>query len=396
MVYIVGIGPGHRDYIMPKAIDVLKKVDIIVGFGRAMESVDFLPTKKIKVGKIKEVVEILNENTDKNIAVVASGDPLFFGITEYIKREYKKDIEIIPGISSFQYLMGKLNKSWNNAYLGSLHGREDEFIKIVKKNPISIWLTDSKNSPDKLAELLFTNGLNPYMYVGEELSYENERILEGQAEKIKGEIFSKLSVVIIENNNFVTKEDIHFIKDDEFIRGDCPMTKEEVRMLTAIKMDIKEEDKVLDIGAGTGSVSIQACKLCPLGKVIAIEKEEEAISVIRENKKKFNAHNLEIIEGEALSLKDKIQENFNSIFIGGSGGNLEDLIKEYSKKLKDNGKIVLNFITINNLYKAMNTLKELGFKVKCTQVSISKTRGETYMLMGYNPIFIIEGEKKNG
>lgn len=396
MVYIVGIGPGHRDYIMPKAIDVLKKVDIIVGFGRAMESVDFLPTKKIKVGKIKEVVETLNENTDKDIAVVASGDPLFFGITEYIKREYKKDIEIIPGISSFQYLMGKLNKSWNNAYLGSLHGREDEFLKKVKENSISVWLTDSKNSPDKLAELLVVNGLNPYIYVGEELSYEDERILEGQAEKIKDEIFSKLSVVIIENNNFVTKEDIHFIKDDEFIRGDCPMTKEEVRMLTAIKMDIKEEDKVLDIGAGTGSISIQACKLCPLGKVIAIEKEEEAISVIRENKKKFNAHNLEIMEGEALSLKDKIQENFNSIFIGGSGGNLEDLIKEYSKKLKDNGKIVLNFITINNLYKAMNTLKELGFKVKCTQVSISKTRGETYMLMGYNPIFIIEGEKKNG
>ncbi|MBV1822135.1 precorrin-6y C5,15-methyltransferase (decarboxylating) subunit CbiE, partial [Bacteroidales bacterium MSK.15.36] len=147
---------------------------------------------------------------------------LFFGITEYIKREYKKDIEIIPGISSFQYLMGKLNKSWNNAYLGSLHGREDEFLKKVKENSISVWLTDSKNSPDKLAELLVVNGLNPYMYVGEELSYEDERILEGQAEKIKDEIFSKLSVVIIENNNFVTKEDIHFIKDDEFIRGDCP------------------------------------------------------------------------------------------------------------------------------------------------------------------------------
>ena len=179
MVYIVGIGPGHRDYIMPKAIDVLKKVDIIVGFGRAMESVDFLPTKKIKVGKIKEVVETLNENTDKDIAVVASGDPLFFGITEYIKREYKKDIEIIPGISSFQYLMGKLNKSWNNAYLGSLHGREDEFLKKVKENSISVWLTDSKNSPDKLAELLVVNGLNPYMYVGEELSYEDERILKG-------------------------------------------------------------------------------------------------------------------------------------------------------------------------------------------------------------------------
>lgn len=342
-------------------------------------------------------METLNKNTDKNIAVVASGDPLFFGITEYIKREYKKDIEIIPGISSFQYFMGKLNKSWNNAYLGSLHGREDEFLKVVKKNSISIWLTDSKNSPDKLAELLFANGLNPYMYVGEELSYENERILEGQAEIIKNEIFSKLSIVIIENNNFIeTKEDIHFIKDDEFIRGDCPMTKEEVRMLTSIKMNIKEEDMVLDIGAGTGSISIQACKLCPLGKVIAIEKEENAIKVIKENKKKFNAHNLEIIEGEALALADKIHGKFNSIFIGGSGGNLEDLIKEYSKKLKDSGKIVLNFITINNLYKAMNTLKELGFKVKCTQVSISKTRGETYMLMGYNPIFIIEGEKKNG
>ncbi|KAJ50346.1 precorrin-6B methylase/decarboxylase cbiT/cbiE [Clostridium tetanomorphum DSM 665] len=397
MVYIVGIGPGHRDYIMPKALNIMETSDIILGFGRAMEAVDFVNTKKIKVNKISEVIEELNINKDKNIAVVASGDPLFYGITEYIKKNYLGKIEIVPGISSFQYLMGKLNKSWQGAYLGSLHGREDEFIKRVTENEITIWLTDKKNSPNELARILINKGINPKMYIGENLSYENEQVTQEYAEAIQHKEFSGLCVLVVENLNYsIIKEDIHFIKDEEFIRGNCPMTKEEIRILSAAKLNLRKDSRVLDIGAGTGSVSIQAAKICTLGEVIGIEKDEEALEVIYKNIEKFNIGNLKVIEGEALASLPKVEGKFDSIFIGGSGGNIEDIIKLYGEKLKENGKMVLNFITINNLYKAMSTLKELNYKIKCTEVTISKTRGETFMLMGYNPIFIIEGEKVNG
>ena len=184
-----------------------------------------------------------------------------------------------------------------------------------------------------------------------------------------------------------------YIKDEEFIRGNCPMTKEEVRILSVSKLNLEENSKLLDVGAGTGSISIQGSKICTSGSVVAIERDEEALEVIYKNKGKFNCDNLEVIEGEALEALDSIKEKFNSIFIGGSGGNLEKIIEKCHNLLEDDGVMVLNFITIDNVYKAMSTLKELNMKISCTQVGVSKTRGQSYMLFGYNPIFIVEAYK---
>ena len=184
-----------------------------------------------------------------------------------------------------------------------------------------------------------------------------------------------------------------FIRDDEFIRGDCPMTKEEIRILSIAKMELEEDYKLLDIGAGTGSVSIQASKICIKGYVVAIERDKGALEVLRKNKEKFKADNLDIIEGEALAKEQDIKGMFDAIFIGGSGGNIEDIIKRYSLKLKNGRMMVLNFITIDNLYKAMEVLKELRYETSCMMTSISKTRGESYMLFSNNPIFILSGRK---
>lgn len=184
-----------------------------------------------------------------------------------------------------------------------------------------------------------------------------------------------------------------YLKDDEFIRGKSPMTKEEVRILSIAKLEVDESSTVLDIGAGTGSVSIQLCRCCPNGSVIAIEKNSEAIDILYKNKEKFEVTNLLIIEGEALSSEKHINTIFDGIFIGGSGGNIEEIIRTYCPTLKRNGKIVLNFITIDNLYKATKVLKELGFEVECSQIGVSKTRISSYMFFANNPIFILSGKK---
>ncbi|MGH4120239.1 precorrin-6Y C5,15-methyltransferase (decarboxylating) subunit CbiT [Clostridium sp.] len=184
-----------------------------------------------------------------------------------------------------------------------------------------------------------------------------------------------------------------YIRDDEFIRGNCPMTKQEVRILSVAKLHLKEDSLALDIGAGSGSVTIEMSRQCGKGKVVGIEKDLEALEVLYKNVEKFKADNLTIIEGEALEVISKINGCFDSIFIGGSGGNLEKIIREYSLKLKAKGTMVLNFITIDNLYTAMRVLKEIGFVVSCTQVSISKTKGESFMLFANNPIFIVTAEK---
>ncbi len=184
-----------------------------------------------------------------------------------------------------------------------------------------------------------------------------------------------------------------YIRDEEFIRGDCPMTKEEVRILSTAKLELQEEYRVLDIGAGTGSVSIQIAAICKKGQVIAIEKDKEALKVIKMNKEKFQASNLKIIEAEAMEIEKTIEAPFDAIFIGGSGGNIEDIIKSYDLKLKSGRNMVLNFITLDNLYKAMSTLKSLDYQVECMQVSVNKSRGKSYMMFSSNSIFILTGTK---
>jgi len=201
MVYIVGIGPGSPKYIIPLAIETMEKVDVIIGFERAAKSIPNINVDKIIVKTLKDIMDYITENIDKNIAIIASGDPCFYGIVNYINNNFKGEIEIVPGISSFQYLMCKLKKPWQNAHLGSMHGRQEDFIKIVREYEISVWLTDKNNSPQALCKKLFDNNIKATVYVGEELSYKDEKIIKGFVEEIKDKVFNDLSVVVIENIN---------------------------------------------------------------------------------------------------------------------------------------------------------------------------------------------------
>lgn len=198
-VYIVGIGPGSKDYIMPKAVDTMRASDVVVGFKRAMESLDFIGGNKIVVSKIAEVIDIINSDKYESISIAASGDPLFYGITDYLKKNYGGDIEVIPGLSSFQYMMAKLGKSWHGSFLGSLHGREQNFYELVRENRISIWLTDSKHSPSYMCSLLKEKGIEANIYVGQNLSYEDEKIIGGTTDEVGKIEFDGLCVVVVEN-----------------------------------------------------------------------------------------------------------------------------------------------------------------------------------------------------
>ncbi|MCR1973858.1 precorrin-6y C5,15-methyltransferase (decarboxylating) subunit CbiE [Clostridium sporogenes] len=198
-VYIVGLGPGHKDYMLQGAINNLEKVDVIIGFKRAIESLEFIKNNKKIVNKLSEILDYIKENKDKNISIVASGDPCFYGISNYIKNNYEGKIEIIPGISSYQYMMAKINESWQNSFLGSLHGREEDFIEKVRTYKKTIWLTDKNNSPDKLCKRLIENNIKSEIVVGENLSYEYERIIKGKPEELENMKFGDLTVVYIKS-----------------------------------------------------------------------------------------------------------------------------------------------------------------------------------------------------
>lgn len=201
MLYIVGMGPGSREYILPKAMEVLENSDVIIGFSRLIKELDFLKKKVVKVDSLGEIIEFINEYGKENtISIVASGDPTFFGISEYINKNFIGNVEVIPGLSSFQYLTSKINKSWNNAYTGSIHGRETNFIEKVLMYPLSIWLTDNKNNSAALCKFLYENKINCKVIIGENLSYENERVLQGVPEEFLKEEISSMSILIVERN----------------------------------------------------------------------------------------------------------------------------------------------------------------------------------------------------
>ena len=184
-----------------------------------------------------------------------------------------------------------------------------------------------------------------------------------------------------------------FIKDEEFIRGKCPMTKEDVRILSISKMNIEDDSLVLDIGSGTGSITIQASKITKNGKVLSIEKDEEAYNITKNNIEKFNCNNIKLIKKEAGRVLDALMYEgvkFDSIFVGGSGGHLEEILLKANAVLKKDGTIVMNFITLDNAYRAIEVIKNLNYKVEISLINISKNRENTMMMIANNPIYIIQ------
>lgn len=188
------------------------------------------------------------------------------------------------------------------------------------------------------------------------------------------------------------------IEDEEFIRGKVPMTKSEVRAVTISKLRLSKDSTILDVGAGSGSISIEAALNASLGKVYAIERNDEGIELIKENMKKFGAENIELIHGLAPDdLPTEIK--FDAIIIGGTGGNMELVLKYASEHLKNGGRLVLNLITIENMYKALQYIKENDFKDKeLVQMSVSKGRfiKDITMMESNNPIYIISATKQEG
>lgn len=184
------------------------------------------------------------------------------------------------------------------------------------------------------------------------------------------------------------------ISDDLFIRGKVPMTKSEVRAITMSKLRLSEDSKILDIGAGSGSVSIEAALIAKEGHVTAIERNQAGIDLIHKNAEKFQVENIEVISGYAP--EDVPERDYDRVFIGGTGGKMKECLKFIKGLLNKDGRVVINLITIENLYKSMEGLKELKFEnIETIQVQINRGRpiGGLTLMESNNPIYIITADR---
>ncbi|MFP4199097.1 MAG: precorrin-6y C5,15-methyltransferase (decarboxylating) subunit CbiE [Halanaerobium sp.] len=211
-VYVLGIGPGSKDYLLKKTEKIIEKMDVLIGGSRALETFADQKAKKIKITlpllKIKNY--ILDNYEREKIAVLVSGDPGLYSLLNYLKREIDADIlEVIPGISSLQLAASRIQISWNQMQITSMHGKDNKeelLLLLNRKSKVGLF-TDNKFSPQKIAEYLLKNKIeNKIICVFENLSYPDEKISIGTASEIKKLSFSKLTVMIIlDKKEFDTK-----------------------------------------------------------------------------------------------------------------------------------------------------------------------------------------------
>lgn len=396
-LYLVGIGMGNEKNRTVEAEQICQSADLLIGARRMLQSVKTERKAVFESYKPDEIAAYLAEHPQyETAAVLLSGDIGFYSgakkLYDAIERtEGLEQMEIYPvsGISSVVYFCGKLGVSWEDVHLLSLHGRKQNLIDAVKYHEKVFVLCGEKDGIPKICCKLKEYGLGDVkVAVGTDLSYEQERIVQGTAESLMKEDFAPLSVLLICNPD-VKKRIGHGLDDDLFLRGKVPMTKSEVRSISLSKLRLHKDAVVWDVGAGTGSVSIEAALLARDGSVYAIEKKDEAIDLLEQNKRKFGTDNLEIIKGLAPEALEGLPAPTHA-FIGGSSGNLKEIL-EVLLEQNPRVRVVINAIALETVAEAMQCLKSMAFTdVDIAQVSVAKGKklGSYEMMMGQNPVYI--------
>ncbi len=381
-LYLIGIGTGNKQLLTVSAKEKIEQSKHILTTDRI--ATDFGYAKGYS---LSEIETILQENESPETTVLVSGDVGFFSLSKQIMKQFSSqyEIECINGISSMQYFMAKQNKAYDGCKVVSMHGRAQGIVGAVSYNPSVFVLTGGTYKVGDICRILTHHGLGfVTVCVGENLSYAHERIVTKRADELVDDVFDDLSVMLIENEQYVNPWVP--LSDEAFVRGRVPMTKEEVRAIVLAKLKLQKADIVYDIGAGTGSLSVEMARRCQDGFVYAIEKEEDAIDLLHQNRQKHGAYNMEIIHGTAPDALATLPPP-DAAFIGGSGGNLKEIIEALVSKNKE-VTIVLTAIALQTLVQSLSMPID-HMDVVCVTVAKAKKLGAYDMMMGQNPVYVI-------
>lgn len=416
-ITLLGIGMGSREMLTVQGKNSLDQADLLIGARRMVDSVR-RPDQDVFIEyRSQEIKDYIDSHPEyDNIVIVLSGDVGFYSgakklldvlqqnkssqdslgsetaeQSSSVKNTVKPVIQVQCGISSVVYFMSKIGLSWDDAKIVSAHGRGCNLISYIRNEKKVFAILGTSDGVAVLAKKLVEYGMGDVLlYVGENLSYNNEKLFVKTADELTEYTGDPLSVICAVNESAGKRLETHGIKDEEFIRGKAPMTKEEVRTVSLSKLRLTEDSICYDVGAGTGSLSIEMALRAHQGKVWAIEKKEDAVELIRQNKVKFAADNLEIIEGLAPEALTDLPAPTHA-FIGGSSGNLKEIVKILIEK-NPQVRIVINCITLETVSEALETAKEFGFEEnEIVQLSAARSKaiGRYHMMMGENPIYII-------
>jgi len=397
-IYLVGAGITGWEGFGAKALEIIGKADLMIGHQRHLDIFPDFGGDRMLLGDLTELMDFLKK-TDKRVVILASGDPTFFGISRFLLRNLHKDrIEIFPNVTSMQYAFARIKEPWDDGIFVSVHGRgmHPAIDKIVAAEKACV-LTDKTNTPAAIAAELIERGAEGYeAWLCEDLGMPTEKFTKTTVRALLDISASELNILIL----IRTYEPnlVHYpligIDDDEFHTSKKLITKQEVRAVTLAKLQLQDDLVLWDIGAGSASVSIEASNLIPNGRIFAVEKNQQCIAFINENLRKFCARNIKLIEAFAPEGLDDLPDP-DRVFIGGAGGKLDEIIDAVAQRLKPEGVVVINAVTLDTLTRAVEFLEDQGFTVEVTCVNIAKTRNltEYKMFEAQNPVYVISACK---
>ncbi|MFB4164084.1 precorrin-6y C5,15-methyltransferase (decarboxylating) subunit CbiE [Alteribacillus sp. JSM 102045] len=396
-IKVIGVGEEGKEGLVPLYHDWIHSCERLAGGHRQLSFFpDFNGEKVVLEGGLKKKIESW-ENDRKDTVVLASGDPLFYGIGSYLSKKLS-DVTIYPALSSLQLAFARIRESWQDAEFLSVHGRALKGMaqKLAGKKKVCL-LTDNENNPAAIARYLLTFEMSEYkMCIAEHLGGEKEKVQWFSLEEAAHYNAEPLNVVILKAEKPKPKPSFGF--SDDLFKQRKPnkglITKKEVRVLSLAALNLKNDSTVWDIGTCTGSVAIEAAHISTNGKIYAIEKNEADIEYAKENAAAFRA-DIHFYHGKAPEYLESWPAP-DAVFLGGTGGSMNELLTLCAEKLQPDGRIVLNAATIETLYEAQDIFKRLGFEVEISMAHLARSKPILHMTRfeGMNPVYIITAKQK--
>ena len=418
---IVGVLDNGVDGLTPRALAHIEEADLVIGGTRVLElfAGRFAPRAEQRdlTGKLNHVPEWIRaaQAEDRRVVVLATGDPLCHGIAGFLQaRLCIEACEVLPNVSTLQLACARLGLPWQDMKILSVHSRDAgewqadagpehglyEILRAVQRHDRLALFTSPDNTPDRIARMLVSEGLDAQfrVAVAERLLQQDENIVADRTvAEAASRRFADPNVMLLWRNEPRPRTVSFGLADDSYKQRHPDkglITKREVRAVSLARLQLRPDSIVWDIGAGSGAVGLEAARLCPEGHVYVIEKNAEDAAIALDNRRGLRVHNYTLVHGKAPQGLDAWPDP-DAVFIGGSGGELEELIRICLRRMKPKGWLVMNFVTLENQAQALRALKDGKAIWDVTQLQTSRSQPILHMhrLAAENPVWIIAAQR---
>lgn len=395
-IHIIGVGIAPDDLSEPK-LRMICNADVLVCGERLLKRFESFGGRRIVIkAPLEEIVHSIREEMDsgKLVVVVAEGDPGFFGIGRKLMRAFDRDqVTLIPNVTTLQAAASRMKMPWETIRTVSLHGRSDPhplFRALASSDLVGVY-TDKDSDPAALSGVLVARGVKGFrMWVFENLGDIEEKVGCYELEDAGNRIFSPLNFVILERVRRPELIPQFGMDDDLYLHSAGLITKKEIRAVGLAALRIEPHHTVWDLGAGCGSVSIEASILAHEGTVYAVEKDESRVEMIFGNRRRMGAYGVEVIRGTMPEcLKDLPDPD--RIFMGGGLGDGVEVLESAMSRLKPGGRMVLHLVLLGSMETVRACLRTKKWEYDLTQVQVSRSRALAgdERLEPLNPVYVV-------